>query len=564
MKLHTFLLACSLTTTIALADEVLVSPALESVGLFKNGLAVVRLSFPVAGPGNYRWEKVPRVVHGSLWIESDGIISVQSTTRMVEQTDKIETPTGTLQRDLAGKQVTITLKNRDSSESETYRGTVWTIPAAAPSKSWNTDYSSLNPNSGSYYWYSSRLHANQAAIASTPNTGNFLVLDDDSANRRYIDQSRISTLSVDGPFQPRTRKIEKPVLIFNVTEAPSAGGTVQVSYLTKGFAWLPSYQVDLSDPKSLSIRQSAVIRNEMDDLHDTKIELISGFPNVRFGAVDSPLWPGTNLTSFFQQVNQSGSTAGGILSNNIISQQMVYSNFRGSENSGSPLPTLAEEGQSSDDIHYESIGRHSMKAGDSLSLDIARAKTKYQRVVEWVVPDPRDERGRYQRRNNNNSDIGDQTWDAVLFTNPFKFPMTTAAAQVVENGKFRGQSLSTWVNPGQETCLRITRALSVRTESSEIEEEGKREIIWIAGDDFRRTTVKGRLAVQNFRGKEVTLRIRAEFSGKLLEADSDPETTLRREGVSSINPRRQLNWTITLPAGEEKIIHYRYQVLVDC
>jgi len=111
--------------------------------------------------------------------------------------------------------------------------------------------------------------------------------------------------------------------------------------------------------------------------------------------------------------------------------------------------------------------------------------------------------------------------------------------------------------------VKITRALSIRTEAGETEEEGERQIVFIGGNDYQRTTVKGRLAVRNFRGKDAVLTIRCEFSGKLLEADGDPKTTLRVEGATSVNPLRQLDWTITLPAGEEKELTYRYEVLVD-
>jgi hypothetical protein len=141
------------------------------------------------------------------------------------------------------------------------------------------------------------------------------------------------------------------------------------------------------------------------------------------------------LAAFFQQVNQSGTTAGGITGNNIVSQQMIYSNSSSSSGGDSaPLPDVAEQGNLSADIHYESIGKHSLKAGDSLSLDIAAASAAYERVVEWQVPDPRDGNGRYQRGNGNEPPRDDQAWDAVRFANPFKFPMTTAAAAFISVG----------------------------------------------------------------------------------------------------------------------------------
>jgi len=562
MKPHHLLLLAS--ASLAFGEKT-VTPTIDSVGMFKNGITVVRASFPIDGPGDYVWEKVPNVVHGSLWVESDGMVIIQSTTRMVGETDEAEKPVGQLQRDLAGKTVTVTLKGMPAvspsavtTEQYIFTGTVWDLPSLSETKTWDTDYSSLNPGNGSYYWYRSQLRGNNNTPAQ-PTTGNFLVLTDSGGTRRYIDQSTISSITVNGPFKPATRLVEKPVLIFGVGEVPETGGTVAITYLTKGLAWMPSYRIDLTDPEKLRIRHSAVIRNEMSDIDNTELQLISGFPNIRFGSVDSPLWPGTSLSSFFQQVN--GSTPGGNAHNitsNRIDSQMIYMNTD-SRSDGSPLPNVAEAGNVSDDIHYEALGKRSMKAGDTLSLDVMEDSAKYQRLVEWVVPDPRDDSGRYNSRQK----TGDEAWDAVRFLNPFKAPMTTAATTITEKGKFRGQSQSGWVNPGQQTCIKITRALSIRTRSSETEEEGERKIVYIGGNDYQRTTVKGRLTVRNFRSVDAVITNRCEFSGELLEAEGAPEKSLRLEGATSVNPRRQLDWTITLPAGEEKELTYRYELLVD-
>ena len=552
-----WLIVCSVgSMAIALAaEDTSVVPTIESVGLFKNGLAVVRASFPVKGPGIYRWDKVPRVIHGSFWVESEGTLSVQATVRAVEKTDEATAGNIDLQTELAGQDVAVTLKSNGTAPSQFLTGKVRANPAVTPTKSWDTDFSSLG---------AANPYRNFRSSNDLPNPGPpaFLVLQDEAGGRRYVDRSSIASVSVNGPFTAAKHFVEQPVLLFDVRQIPADGAAVRVTYLTKGLAWMPSYQVDLTDPTKLRIRQNAVVRNEMDDLGDTEIQLISGYPNVRFGSVDSPLSPGTGLAAFFQQINQSSSASGNAALSNAMSQQVVYSNS-GSSNASIPLTPVAEEGNSSDDMHYENIGNRSLKAGDSLSLDIAAMQTPYERVVEWAVPDPRDANGRYQRNNGSERIPDEGPWDAVKFSNPFKFPMTTGSAIIVEAGKFRGQSQSEWVNPGQGTCLRITRALSVRTEAAEVEEESQREMTWIGGNDYQRTKVKGRLALQNFRGKEATVTIRCEFSGELLEADGEPAKSLRTEGVSSVNPRRQLNWTVKLAAGEEKILNYRYQVLVD-
>ncbi len=552
------LLLCLLVST-ANADEQVVTPQIESVGLFKNGLAVVRVAFPVTGPGQYRWDKVPRVVHGTFWVESDGELAIQSTSRKVDQPEEAEFPTGVTQTDLEGKKVTVTLKSVPPQTPQVLTGTVWKMPQRSLKKTWDTQYSSVDPFAGG--WYGAR-YANSENLPRPPasSTGTFLVLEDGTGARQYVDHSTIAGISVAGPFLPKIKSEDRPVLLFDVQKAPANGGQIRISYLTKGLAWVPSYQVDLTNPTQLTLRQNGLVRNELMDLKNTEVQLISGFPNIKFAHVDSPLWPGASLSGFFQQLNQSPRQDG----SSMMMNQMAY-NSASRSSEGNAIPDVAENGNTSGDIHYESIGKRQLGTGDSLSMEIASGKAAYERVVEWVVPDQRDEYGRFKSRNGGRQetqDDQDQAWDAVRFNNPLKFPMTTGSALVVEGGRFRGQSMSSWVNPGQQTCLRITKALSVRTEASEQEEEGGREDVSLWGNTYQRIKVKSLFKLQNFRSKEVTMLVKGQFSGTLLEADGDPKKSLRSEGIVSVNPQREVAWTVKVPAGEEKVINWRYSVLV--
>ena len=99
------------------------------------------------------------------------------------------------------------------------------------------------------------------------------------------------------------------------------------------------------------------------------------------------------------------------------------------------------------DLHFEPIGKRSLKVGEALSLQLGKAKADYERIVEWTMAAGSNE-----------------MWDVLHFKNPFKFPLTTAPAMVVENGKFNGQRTCFWTNAGEETNLRIiTPARNNRT-----------------------------------------------------------------------------------------------------
>jgi hypothetical protein len=260
------------------------------------------------------------------------------------------------------------------------------------------------------------------------------------------------------------------------------------------------------------------------------------------------------LAGYFQQLAQQPGSTNGVQSQ-IVSLNSAAPNQI-------PAPDASEKGNAGDDMHFESIGPRILAAGDSLALEIAAGNTSYQRVVEWIIEDDRDEYGRYNYRNNEQKPDSSEPWDAVKFANPLRFPMTTAPAVMVEGGKFRGQSVAKWVNPGQQVCLRITKALSVSTQYAEVEEEKQREGLEIGGRGYYRTKVKGSITIHNTRGKAALLNVRKQFSGEMIEATDKPRATLRTEGVRRINPRRDLEWDIEIPAGQEKVVTFRYSVLV--
>jgi len=135
---------------------------------------------------------------------------------------------------------------------------------------------------------------------------------------------------------------------------------------------------------------------------------------------------------------------------------------------------------------------------------------------------------------------------------------------VVADGKFNGQRTSYWTNAGEETVLRVDKALSVRTRSLENEDakEGNRDLVWVGARQYRKTFVDGELTVNNHRKETIQLVIRRRFSGDLASAEGEPKTALREEGAYSVNKRNELFWNVALKPGEERKLKYRYSVLV--
>ncbi|MBN2311435.1 MAG: hypothetical protein JXR94_20830 [Candidatus Hydrogenedentes bacterium] len=507
-------------------------------GMFKNGLAAVKRVVEVEGPGTWRLEEVPEPVHGTFWIESDA--RVEARVEMEEVEEAYTAGAGIdLQQDLAGREVVLHFRDP---ELKPVSGVVLAVPEGEPDSLWRP----------------ADVRGRQWQPYTPAPQASFLILDT-ADGRMYVERSMVVCAQVKDARDVVVRK--KPVLYLTIDAAPNARATVEIGYLTGGLAWAPGYRVDLSDPKRLTIQQQAVIRNELEDIREAGLELISGFPSVEFAHVTSPLSLRTSWTQFFQQLNQRPQMPHAVASN-VITQQAFMPQ---SEPAGG-LDLSAIPFGEGPDIYYHDIGKRTIGRNATLLLDIGSQSAAYERIVEWIVPDTRREDGRPLREHELNQDpdkYRDAAWDAVRFKNPFDFPMTTAPAFVVGDDRFYGQRTSFWANRGETTTLHITKALSIRTRSVEEELAGTREIVYIAGDSYQKTQVKGALTLSNHRNERVTVVIRRRFSGELLEADGEPEASLREEGAWCVNKRNELVWMVTLDPGEAQTLTYEYAVLVN-
>jgi hypothetical protein len=531
VRLHRlFLLTSVVFLPSARGQESAATSKIVAVDLFKNGLCVVKREATLGKPGTYLFTDVPQSVHGTYWVES--AVAVESSVKMREvSVPTAETVPANLQDDLAGKAVVIHLKG---DKALVVSGTVMPLKPAKDEE---------RPREGT----------------------RFLVVKT-AKGRTLVDVAEIATVEAEEQAEVKRKQ---PVLALTVPPGAGDATKVTIRYLARGLAWAPSYKIDITDPKKLTLEQHAVVKNELEKLDGADLHLISGYPSVQFGHVTSPLSGRTSLTDFFAELSSPGpryAQSSIKLGNSVVQGQGIA--FNPVAPGGAQLAAVPTgEGV---DLHYQSIGKRSLADGESLSLRVANGTADYQRIVEWLVQDTRDEFGRPGSRARGEEPAGDDdvAWDALRFKNPLTFPMTTGPAMVVSGGRFNGQRTSYWTNAGEETVLRVEKALSVRTRAVESEEAKKpdgtdgRDTVYIGHRSYRKCLVTGELTANNHRKEEVTLVIRRRFSGDLVSADGNPKAGLREEGIFSVNKRNELTWTLTLKSGEEKKLAYKYTVLV--
>lgn len=510
-----------------------------SVALFKNGLAVIKRQVALQGGGVVRVADVPEPVHGTFFVESNGPLEVRVEKRRVAL--KTQPLLGqNLQDELAGLKVSIYCKNSKANVS----GTVISIPKPVDD---------------------SEVASTSSLTPSAPNPSRFLLLKTENGVS-YVDVNEIASVEAEGDPKREPITENKPVLLLDAG-AKSAGSMAQISYLTHGISWAPSYKVVLTDATRMSIEQNAVIRNELMDLSETEVSVISGYPSVQFGEVVSPLAATQTWTRFFQQLGLKGGNEG--LSNSVMIQSIANNRSGGEFGTG---PTVGPNDSDTIDLHYHSIGKRSLKKGDAIAISTGTAQVEYERIVQWTISDTRDEWGRPQENRQVVSYSGeylqDDVWDALKFKNTLAFPMTSAPAMVTTGNKFIGQGQVLWTNKNEEATLRINKALSIRARhfesESQVDEPAKseRDFVNIGGLRFRKATINGELKLSNNRATESKIIIKRQFSGDYVKGDDSPKIDLREEGAWTVNKRNELQWTIVLKPGEERTVKYQYTVLV--
>lgn len=526
------------------------SARIDSLGLFKNGLAVVQRIAEVNADGVYEITEIPKPVHGTFWIQSAANIIARVESREIEIPLEDRSSSTNIESDLDGRRVTVYFRSGDIPPTT---GRVIGRGSQTGSGAWDRDYA----HPAYSRWWSNSYQSSSSTNSVLPSPP-FLILENENG-QVYVNPSMVAYLKVHDPAE--TVRRVRPVLRLAISNVDKKTPTaIAISYLTKGIAWAPSYRIDLSDPEKMVLDQKAVIRNELADLRNVDIHLISGFPSIAFQNLLSPLSPDMTWAQFFAGLNSSGGGPEGMASN-MVTMQDAGGILRGAE----PNQPEAVPASEDVDLYYHPVGRQTLGLGDSLMLPTADAETKYERIIQWIVADSRDEYGRYindWRRRQDPNQYRDVAWDAVRFKNPFPFPMTTGPAMIVAGNRFHGQRTSHWVNPDEETTLRITRSLSIRTEAIENEMPGERESVYLEGRNYRRVTVSGELKLTSHRKKPMATVIRRKFSGRLIHADEMPKVTLREEGVYSVNQRNELEWNITVEPGKERVLTYTYSILV--
>ena len=234
-----------------------------------------------------------------------------------------------------------------------------------------------------------------------------------------------------------------------------------------------------------------------------------------------------------------------------------------------PAPVMPEygipkEGQTAEDLFLYPVENVQLRKGETGYYPLFTESVAFKHIYLWEIPDYVDEEERYyyDRRRREKPEPQEDVWHCLRMENDTRVPWTTAPAETVKEGLILGQDILKYTPRKGEATLRITKAVSVKAEQTELEVARKREAARFYGDYFDLITVDGKLSVTNFQPKAITLEITKTLSGEVKASEPAAVIEKQARGLRRMNGIVNLTWTIELGPGERKDLSYKYEVYV--
>jgi hypothetical protein len=481
--------------------------SVSSASLFKNGYAVVVREAPLSGNGEYVIEEMPRAVLGTMWISATPGTRINSVVVTNQETTNERPPTS-LEEVLSanvGKTLTFRYGDKDiNGKLLSASGSVLVIQTSEGTLAINKGHIHAVVSSGEMIW--------QVKNTTT-----------------------------------------KPVMKLRINA--ERGAKLSIVSLERGLTWFPGYSLDISDSKKLRLVSKATILNDLADLPNIEVRLITGFPNVPFVGWWDPLTSRESVEQFTAQLMQMGTPQQLRERRDAFSNQMGQAAApRGGFDEAfnvSPLPGITSE-----DLFFYRLPNIDMKQGDRGYFILLALESDYSHIYEWEIPDKVNVNARYVQQEDRPGDI----WHSVKFKNNSNQPLTTGPATIFKDGEIMGQDSLLYTSVGAETTVKMTKAMDVRAE--DFEEEVARVVLEqpIRGSWYDVVTLKGTLSITNRKSEAVELKITKELTGEMVSTDGDPKVRTITRGLRAVNPRQMLEWTVRIPAGESRTLTYTYKV----
>jgi hypothetical protein len=523
---------------------------LQQVALFKNGLGFFISQVTCPNKKNsFSFIPAASASHGTFWVSYPPKVNIESlTAKKTESEERVEAVTiAELLKANVGRKVRL----RWLGKEEIIEGTI---------KYFAEDRERPIPDP----YAPGRIDDNGRDYVQPPFQSTLMIIETDAGEVCINPQNVQRVEFLDGKVEKTFISKHKSMQLDVKLGAPAGGKKLTVSYLAKGITWAPSYIVDITEPNKAQMSAKAEVINEACDLNGVMVQLVTGFPNLQFADIVSPLAMKENLAQFLQSLTRGRSERGpvSVMSNAMVQQSFDYSGRAGE--AFMPAYGAAEAGKVAEDLFMYPVKNVQLKKGQVGYFPLFTESVSYKHIYQWKIPDyvTEGESYSYRPQREQEREPEEKIWHCLKMENTTKVPWTTAPAEIVKENLILGQDTLNYTPVKGESTLKITQAVSVKAEQVELETDRKRDATQLYGYHYDLITVEGKLSVINFQEKAITLEITKTLSGEVKSSEPQAKIETQARGLSRMNAVRKLTWTIELEPGQQKQLGYIYEVYI--
>lgn len=483
--------------------------------LFKNGYAVVVREYPFSG-SELVIDELPQPQLGTFWITASSgvqIASVVKTTKEVDAQHEAESLDDILRANI-GRALVLGL-DRETSVGKAVSGKILSV-------------------SGDIVL----VQTDHGAVA--------------------LHRSMIENISSEGGEIVYKTPAKGSKNVLDIKLASPARGSIYTVGLERGLTWAPSYSVDITDLKKLSLVAKATVLDDLANLKDVEVKFVTGFPNMPWLAFLDPFLSGATVDQFNSMLSSVGLDRGPASANGMLMQNAAP---RESERDMAAAFTPSNvPGMQAEDLFFYRQPHVTLKTGDRGYFVLLKAESDYEHLYTLDLPNNIQDNVEYRPIP---VVTPPDVWHTIKFKNTSGQPLTTAPVTVFQNGEVLGQDTLSYSSPGSDVLVRMSKALDVHADANEEEVSRERASLRLPNDHFfDLVTLKGTIALQNFKDKAVKMKITKEIFGELVSADGSPTVTKTAKGLQDVNPTLRLIWTPEIAAGGKLALTYTYRVYV--
>ena len=314
---------------------------------------------------------------------------------------------------------------------------------------------------------------------------------------------------------------------------PAKSANVGLFYLQKGVRWIPSYKIEVDGKGNAAVKLQATLLNELADLEDVAVNLVIGVPTFAFKDTIDPIAIQQNLAQLSQHFQTDGGGRNSPLaynfSNAIMSQQVdrttEYRSSAPLAEGGSLGPEIGDSGKT-EDLFVFNIQHVTLKKGERMVLPIAEFALPYQDIFTLELPFAPPPEVRSNLNNEQQRELArlfnaPKVMHKIRLTNSSKYPLTTAPALIIRDGRILAQGMMTYTSTGANVDLPITTAVEFQVKKSDFETKRTPDAVHENGNSYSRIDLAGKITVTSHRPQSAELEITRYVLGAADRADHE-------------------------------------------